>query len=1487
MARSTWLRSLIRGVKQGAPRQPVRRRRAVPLMLEALEDRTTPTVIFKPAFGAETLQKTPNNDYNFQTLSSPTVYLIFWGTYWGKHRDQAKTLDADAQAVLASPYLSKLTQYNPAHNASYGKALYGNYWVDPSSNPSWPTYTDSQGNTVTSNAGDSNSASAIQAEVADAINNSSGVIPAPALGSTQLTSPIYVVVTDPKTAGSNGGYNLPATYNPFPGIPATATPINMISVGTSTGPNEDYFTLTFGHEIAERMSDPTGDNYGVEVTPPSGIPGNLNGGYSQIGDNEPEPANQPHYSYRVSALGRTVAVQPWWSTADQAFIVPDGNPQQVTLDPSPYWTVDSTGTANFSNQYDLTITGDQGVFLDYGITIDATASGTTVTLDTINLATGLIGNESFAFDGGRIRNITVAPGAGSHAVNVQEVAANQTVTIKDAGTDAVNVGKNGSLAGILGNVSIINGVPSGNNARVTLTLDDSKDGTRRVVTQNKGILDFYTITATNLGTVSYESSALTALNIDGGTARNLFAFLATAPYITTTLDTGYGSDNVDVRATSAPLVITSTASSPAPGQAQDTVLIGRVLFDPAGSLQGVFGAVSVSNRAGSTNLIVDDSADPNALNWTITGSSLTNDYYLGAPAAIHYGAGVRSLEVHGGRGRNTFLVLGTGPSTTIDAGKGTTAVTVGDAAHSLNAVSGLTVNGNGKTTLTVDDRNTHDVQVGDSFLHNNVAFNLQAADLTRTDRIGLVFPQPGDPVYTTDVRFNRVSALTVHGGDSGNTFDVQGVADGTAVALFGGAGFDAATFDDSANANTLSTTYAVTSTNVTRAGLDLPVGGVFPGHTASIDYHNMETLDVKGGTSGNDFQVLSTQNGTATTLDAGAGPDTVEVGDNLHNLNNVYNLAINGAGNTTVTVDDSGNGPTTTGGSVYIPELTQFSVQSGSSQQPPSGVLTRLATDLVFLPGLPPITQTFGSTITYQGLSGLTIDGGPFAQNFYQIDSTAGTGAGGVSVTAGGTDVVSVGEEHGGTLDPITTVTVQGNGRTILVLNDPGSAGHEEYDVYTGKITREPITSPPTSPTQTVTYSGLAGITVNGANASSNQYFALGTPAGTSVSLNAGSGGFNQFLAFDEFSPTDAPPATDNLLGPVAFHGHQTSDFGERVDSFAAAGHTFTLNAVGAVSTVQRDGAADLTYDGLSQMIVAVPPVGGNHVNVQSVAPGVFMNITLAGGDVAVVGSLAPLPSGTMAGIRGNVGFTSETPGAASVSLVDSSDLSPAPRVTIAPPPSATDPFSSITGLSGAPDLGVFLLLSPGSSVSVAAGVGDKTFALLGALPNIALRIDGGTNLDGSAGNNTLDYSGWNGNVTVTLQRGEATGVAGGISNIRNIIGSIGNDLLVGDANANVLTGGTGRNIIIGGGGLDQITGGGGDNLLIGGGTLYDGNATALDLLMQEWMQPSDFATRQNAIEMGLDLLAGTGIKLDATTLLPDGLANSLTPGPGNNWLIP
>jgi Ca2+-binding RTX toxin-like protein len=171
---------------------------------------------------------------------------------------------------------------------------------------------------------------------------------------------------------------------------------------------------------------------------------------------------------------------------------------------------------------------------------------------------------------------------------------------------------------------------------------------------------------------------------------------------------------------------------------------------------------------------------------------------------------------------------------------------------------------------------------------------------------------------------------------------------------------------------------------------------------------------------------------------------------------------------------------------------------------------------------------------------------------------------------------------------------------------------------------------------------------------------------------------------------------------------------------------------------------------------------------------------------------------------------------------------------------------------------------------------GNETFAMQAIQSSAAPVIQaGGTN-------NTLDYSAYVGDIGVNLRLGTATALAG-ISGIQNVTGSQGNNLLVGDANANVLRGGTGRNVIIGGAGADQLFGGGGDNLLISGTTAYDTNTAALDAIFQEWLQPVSFDTRVNALRKGIQV-NGVTYKLDKTTVFADGAADQTTAGGGNNW---
>jgi hypothetical protein len=190
--------------------------------------------------------------------------------------------------------------------------------------------------------------------------------------------------------------------------------------------------------------------------------------------------------------------------------------------------------------------------------------------------------------------------------------------------------------------------------------------------------------------------------------------------------------------------------------------------------------------------------------------------------------------------------------------------------------------------------------------------------------------------------------------------------------------------------------------------------------------------------------------------------------------------------------------------------------------------------------------------------------------------------------------------------------------------------------------------------------------------------------------------------------------------------------------------------------------------------------------------------------------------------------------------------------------------------------------LSVSGFQSITGGSGNDRFVFL---------TGGGVSgsINGAGGVNTLDYSQFVGGITVNLTIGKATGVGQSVSNIQNVTGSIGNDLIVGNAQANTLIGGTGRNVIIGGGGSDNITGGGGDNILIGGTTAWDANPTALAAIMAEWTR-TDLSFEQRLADLNSDAppsraLNGT-YELNKKTVFDDGLADTLTGGGGLDWFF-
>jgi PKD repeat protein len=115
--------------------------------------------------------------------------------------------------------------------------------------------------------------------------------------------------------------------------------------------------------------------------------------------------------------------------------------------------------------------------------------------------------------------------------------------------------------------------------------------------------------------------------------------------------------------------------------------------------------------------------------------------------------------------------------------------------------------------------------------------------------------------------------------------------------------------------------------------------------------------------------------------------------------------------------------------------------------------------------------------------------------------------------------------------------------------------------------------------------------------------------------------------------------------------------------------------------------------------------------------------------------------------------------------------------------------------------------------------------------------------------------------------------------------GGAGADLIVGQAGNDQLGGGAGRDILIGGSGLDRLDGHADDDVLIGSATIHDGNFAALHAIQAEWLR-----TDANASIRSSHLLDGTGLngpaaKLDAASIIDDGVADFLSGASGENFL--
>ena len=320
-------------------------------------------------------------------------------------------------------------------------------------------------------------------------------------------------------------------------------------------------------------------------------------------------------------------------------------------------------------------------------------------------------------------------------------------------------------------------------------------------------------------------------------------------------------------------------------------------------------------------------------------------------------------------------------------------------------------------------------------------------------------------------------------------------------------------------------------------------------------------------------------------------------------------------------------------------------------------------------------------------------------------------------------------------------------------------------------------------------------------------------------------------IAVNDIEEPTAP--TDLKFTPNSAIANSTSfSAGQTLFSVASvadvnAGNTFTyslatnpynafqINATtGAISLVNTTSATNSTVsltvkvtdsDGLSYNEVVTIYSGDNNGNSVTGGNGTSLYLTAAGNDTIRAGSGEDM-------ILSGQGEDTVSAGGGDdiVYMGDGNDVFDTAGSTM-----DDDGNDYIDGGAGADTI-----YAGGGNDTLIGGSGNDY--LYGEDGNDTLNGGAGNDLlEGGAGIDTADYSTSSAAVTINLGSG-AQGSGGDaqgdtLSSIENVTGSIYNDTLTGDGNANVLSGGDGQDVLTGGGGNDTLVGGAGVDQLYGG----------------------------------------------------------------------
>jgi hypothetical protein len=376
----------------------------------------------------------------------------------------------------------------------------------------------------------------------------------------------------------------------------------------------------------------------------------------------------------------------------------------------------------------------------------------------------------FRFPGGSFHTKTfLALGTGNDTVNVHATSSDKLfISGLAGGFDTVNIGDNGSLLGIQGEVDI-NDFPAVNGkSTMRLFVDGSADNAPQNVAgvfmgpkfnTAPGFFSIFGMTGNNL--IQYDPASTSSVNVKGEKATG-FQIDDTIPNGTTELDTnagltGTGTVLVEVAATHGPLTLNSLSGGA-------NIIIGDRSSRHGGSLVNIQGAIQIFNRPSFSTVTIDESADNRNHSFVLrTSGSLGVIDGLGFVAPIFYNPGdIHAITLTGGQGREGFLVESTAGNfpITINAPGSSALFVAGFFFDTLDNIHNpLTFNGGaGTDTLVVDDQfaatghfysDNHVSQITRDFGAVTINYSLMNSEqLIRSPKTVTFIPDPGFPQAT-------------------------------------------------------------------------------------------------------------------------------------------------------------------------------------------------------------------------------------------------------------------------------------------------------------------------------------------------------------------------------------------------------------------------------------------------------------------------------------------------------------------------------------------------------------------------------------------------------------------------------------------------------------------------------------------------------------------------------------------------------------------